>query len=180
MKFATMDISLTTYLLSAILLYIAYIVTYQYLYWKIRKVPHANLVPILGNNAPLAFRKVSFPQHVFNLYKRFESSRYYGLFDFAKPAILLRDPELVREVCVKHFDNFTDHVAFVSEEMDPISGRNVFSLKGQRWRELRATLSPSYTASRMKLLFELIAECSREFVRYFIDHPEVYQCQVFM
>lgn len=87
------------------------------------------------------------------------------------PLILLRDPELIKEICVKNFDNFVDRRSFMTEEMDPVYGRNVFSLKGDRWRKMRNTLSPAYTAAKMRIMFELVEKCARDFIQYFIDHP---------
>lgn len=166
-------VSLALYAVGAALSYTFYTIARQFLYWKIKKVPHVKVTPILGTTAPIIMRKISFAEYILNLYKECPGARYFGLFDVTKPAVIIKDPELIREICIKSFESFMDHDAFVSEEMDPIAGRNVFSLKGQRWKEVRATLSPSYTASRMKLLFELIVECSNEFVRHFIEHPEV-------
>ena len=129
--------------------------------------------PIIGNSAPLFLRTTSFPIHLKNLYDTYPNSRYFGLFDFKKPNVVIRDPELLRQVCIKSFDHFVDHDAFITEEMDPVVGRNLFTLKGQRWKDFRNTLTPSFTAARMKAMYELIAECSDNFVNYFLDNPEV-------
>lgn len=160
-------------LLLFLAIYLGCIILKQYTYWKKRGLPHLKLVPLIGNNAPIFFRTKSPAEHSLNLYKQHPKARYYGFFDFRKPAIIIKDPELIRDVCIKYFDNFTDHEPFITEEIDPIAGRNLFSLSGHRWRDFRNTLSPSYTASRMKLLFGLMVECSSEFVRYFVQHPEV-------
>lgn len=56
--------------------------------------------------------------------------------------------------------------------MDPVYGSNVFSLTGERWREVRNTLSPAFTATKMKFMFNLVDECAREFINYFVQHPD--------
>lgn len=45
---------------------------------------------------------------------------------------MLRDPELIKELTVKEFDNFTDHRSFTDPDTDPIWGSNLFSLKGKQ------------------------------------------------
>lgn len=95
------------------------------------------------------------------------------MFDLTRPAVVIKDTQLARDIFIRDFESFTDHVAFVSEEMDPIAGRNLFTLEGQRWKTMRNVLSPSFTAARMKEMFHLIKECSDDFVQYFEEHPEV-------
>ncbi|NP_001166017.1 cytochrome P450 9e2-like [Nasonia vitripennis] len=160
------------YGLAAIFVFALYTIVYQYTYWKRRKMLHLESVPIIGNNYPMLFGIDSFPMHAQKMYKKFSGARYYGCFDFRKPVVIIKDPDLIKEICVKNFDDFTDHLTFVTEEMDPIAGRNIFSLKGKRWKDLRSTLTPSYTAARMKLLFELIDECARNFGQYILENPE--------
>lgn len=80
--------------------------------------------------------------------------------DFFKPVVIIRDPELIKDIAVKHFENFSDHQSFIDEKIDPIFGKNVLSLKGDRWREMRSTLSPSFTSNKMKFMFELVSKCS--------------------
>lgn len=169
----TFFLLIAAYALVASFLYVLYLITNQFTYWKLRKILQLKVTPLLGNNAPIFFRRTSFPEHSKFLYNYLPDVRYYGTFDFNTPVIVLKDPDLIRDVCVKNFDNFPDHRSFVTEEMDPIVGRNVFSLKGQRWKDVRSTLSPSFTANKMKIMFQLISECSREFVQYFVDHPEL-------
>lgn len=157
----------------AIVIFALYTIVYQYTYWKRRKMLHLEAVPLIGNQYPMLFGIDSFPIHAQKMYKKFSGARYYGCFDFRQPVVIIKDPVLIKEICVKNFDDFTDHLTFITEEMDPIAGRNIFSLKGQRWRDVRSTLSPSYTAARMKLLFELINECAINFGQYFLKNPEV-------
>ena len=86
--------------------------------------------------------------------------------------VVVRDPELIKEIFVKNFDHFPDHENIIDEKLDPILGKNLISLRGERWKELRSTLSPSFTATKMKLMFQLVVKCSKNFVEYFLRHPE--------
>lgn len=101
------------------------------------------------------------------LYKQFPSSRYFGTYQLTSPLLLIKDIELIRQLGVKDFDHFMDHNQLSNEESDPLWGKNLFSLKGERWRDTRATLSPSFTSSKMKSMFNLMLECAENFVQYF-------------
>ena len=141
-------------------------------FWARKGIPYLPPLPIVGNNISIFFGRTSMFEFVKNIYNSFPDARYFGIINFQTPTAVLRDPELIKEICVKNFDYFLDHQTFVDEEMDPMFGKNIFSLKGDRWKIMRNTLSPSFTATKMKFMFELIARCSRQFVQYFLDHPD--------
>lgn len=56
------------------------------------------------------------------------------MFEFRKPVVFLRDPKIAKLLAVKEFDSFSDHRVIVSEELDPLFGKSLVSLKGQKWR----------------------------------------------
>ncbi|XP_006562368.1 cytochrome P450 9e2 isoform X3 [Apis mellifera] len=145
---------------------------HQYNYWRKRRVPHVGAVPVLGSSWRIFTRRMSLPNFCSLVYKHRPGSRYLGMMDCFTPVVVVRDPNLIKEIAVKNFDHFPDHHSFINEKIDPIFGKNVFSLKGDRWREMRNTLSPSFTASKMRFMFDLVSNCSEEFVRYLYDHPE--------
>lgn len=41
------------------------------------------------------------------------------------------------------------------------------SFAADKWKELRTTLTPSFTSSKMKIMFNMMEECSRQFADYF-------------
>lgn len=67
-----------------------------------------------------------------------------------KPFFSIRDPELLKQMAVKDFDHFEDHRSFVDEKADVMFGNSLVSLKGSKWRDMRATLSPAFTGSKMR------------------------------
>ena len=140
-------------------------------FWAKKGIPHLAFLPLLGNNLSIFLGQKSGYDFISGVYNSFPNARYLGIMDFNTPVAVLRDPELIKEICVKNFDNFLDHQSFLDAEIDPLFGKSVSFLKGDRWKVMRNTLSPSFTASKMKFIFELIAKCSRDFVQYFIDHP---------
>ncbi|XP_072748320.1 cytochrome P450 9e2-like [Anoplolepis gracilipes] len=150
------------------------VVRHVYFYWKGKGIPYLpNSLDSLLIDWKLFARRVTFVDYILYLYNYFPNVKYFGIMDFGVPAVFLRDPELIKDVMVKDFENFHDHRKFVDENIDPLFAKNIFSLRGDRWREMRNTLSPSFTASKMKFMFDLVSKCSREFVNYLVDHPEL-------
>lgn len=134
---------------------------------------HVDTFPIIGMNFRVFARQISFPDMVRKLYSHCPGAKYYGSFDMGRPVLVISDPEILKDVCLKSFEHFPDHRSFLTEEMDPVISSNVFSLTGQRWREVRNTLSPTFTATKMKFMFKLINECSRDFIDHFVKNPEL-------
>ncbi|KAL0113325.1 hypothetical protein PUN28_012466 [Cardiocondyla obscurior] len=145
-----------------------YFVLSKMSYFEKRKIPHLRPIPILGNMAPYFFQRRSHQNQLQKLYNHFSDTKYFGLYDFLTPNIVLRDPELISMVTIKHFDNFCDHNNFVNEDLDPIAAKNLFGLKGDYWREIRKLLSPSFTSSKMKAMFELMTQCAENFISFIV------------
>lgn len=60
--------------------------------------------------------------------------RVSGLFEFGTPAFVIRDPKLVKRLAVKEFDSFMDRRGFINEDIDPMLGKSLVFLTGQRWK----------------------------------------------
>lgn len=74
-----------------------------------------------------------------------------------KATIMINDPELIRLVLIKEFNKFPDRGLYFNEKIDPLSG-HLFLLPGERWRILRAKLSPTFTSGKLKQMFPLLRE----------------------
>lgn len=96
------------------------------------------------------------------------SIRFIGLFDFGNPLYIARDPDVIRQLTVKDFDYFEDHRSFVDSNSDKLFGNSLFMLRGKRWRDMRATLSPAFTGSKMRQMFDLVSECGEDMAKYFL------------
>ncbi|CAH0564730.1 unnamed protein product [Brassicogethes aeneus] len=141
-------------------------------YWTKLGVKQGNPTPFFGDNWATFWKKESFAEFTKHVYDQVPNVRYSGFYQFSIPTLLLKDPELIKQITVKDFDHFLDHRTFIPEESDPLWGKNLFSLKGQRWRDMRATLSPSFTSSKMKFMFSLMADAAHDFVQHFKNKNE--------
>jgi hypothetical protein len=64
-----------------------------------------------------------------HIYEEHSDKTYVGIFSFDKPSLLIRDVELVKNILVKHSQNFIDHRMTVNLELDPVFGRGLFMLR---------------------------------------------------
>ncbi|KAL1509578.1 hypothetical protein ABEB36_004290 [Hypothenemus hampei] len=128
--------------------------------------------PILGNLYITILRISSAGDFVKNAYDSFGKSRYGGIYQFSILTLMVKDPELIKQLAIKDFDHFTDHRGFLNPESDPLWSNNLFTLTGQKWREMRATLSGSFTSSKMKHMFGVINEAAENFSTHFMNKEE--------
>lgn len=83
------------------------------------------------------------------------------------PTLLIRDSELIKQMMVKDFDHFGDHRGFSLGDSDPFISKTLFSLKGKIWRDMRSTLSPTFTSSKMRQMYVLIKQTADGFIGFF-------------
>ncbi|XP_031355494.1 cytochrome P450 9e2-like [Photinus pyralis] len=102
------------------------------------------------------------------MYDAFPDVRFAGVYLITSPLLVIKDPELIKQITVKDFEYFLDHSRYLPDESEPLWGKNLFALKGERWKEMRATLSPAFTSSKMKtMFFQVLSNCSERFVNHF-------------
>lgn len=89
------------------------------------------------------------------------------MYQFFKPVFLIRDPDLVKEMIVENFNHFPNHVQLLPASASTLWNKNLVSLMNQEWKDMRSTLSPAFTTSKMKLLYTSMAESSKVFVDNF-------------
>ncbi|XP_011700273.1 PREDICTED: cytochrome P450 9e2-like [Wasmannia auropunctata] len=135
-------------------------------YFERLKIPHVRPIPLLGNMAPFIFRRVCFTELLQRTYNLFPDAKYFGFYEFTTPTYVIRDPDLISTIAIKHFDNFCDHRGFINQVLDPITSQNLFEMKGDHWREMRKLLTPSFTSSKMKMMFELVCHCAENFANF--------------
>lgn len=56
--------------------------------------------------------------------------------------------------------------------MDILFGNSLFLLKGAKWRDMRATLSPAFTGSKMRQMFDLVSECGDQMAQTLMDRAK--------
>lgn len=77
-----------------------------------------------------------------------------GFYVGRQPAVIIGDPEMLEEILVKQFYNFTNRFKLVP--MDEFSKKMVINAKGEQWKYLRTILSPNFSAKKLKEMQPLV------------------------
>jgi cytochrome P450 family 9 len=141
-------------------------------YWSERGVKQGSPVIIFGDKWRAISHNQSLAAWVQKIYNYSSTDRYCGAYDFMSPALVLRDPDLIKDILVKDFDHFVDHKRVIPEGSDPIWDKNLFFLTGKKWRDMRSTLSPAFTGSKMRQMYVLITKSAEQFVGHFLKHEK--------
>ncbi|EFA09240.1 cytochrome P450 9e2 [Tribolium castaneum] len=141
-------------------------------YWSEKGVQQGDPLPLFGHCLGTTLQKQSLSEFIQMSYNVAPDARYCGIYQFYSPILIVRDPELIKQITVKDFDHFVNRMAFIPEDCDPLWGKNLVALTDQRWRDMRSTLSPAFTSSKMKYMFSLISESAEQFAQYFANQDQ--------
>ena len=149
--------------LVAIVLSVYYYFKRNFDYFEKRGIPYKKPLPLFGNALGVVFNRVTYAQEIRNLYNINRDAKYIGYYEFMEPMIMIRDVELAKEIMVKHFEHFRDHRGFQNGDTEIVFSKNLFALRGERWKEVRNVLTPVFTSSKMKAMFQLMNECAEKY-----------------
>jgi len=140
-------------------------------YWKERgveqiKVPYGTLS---GLYYVLA-RKKNILDFDTDAYVALGNARFGGTVDFGKPSLLIKDPELIRDVLVKDFDHFVDRRK-MKLESEPIFQYMLTMLEGQEWKNVRSVVSPTFTTGKIRRMFENFNRCGADLIEFIKSKP---------
>ena len=131
-----------------------------FLYWygtrgfaNLRKlnVPGPKPLPFIGNF--LEARKYEGMQLMHLDYVK-KYGKVFAICLGEKPSLVVADPGLLKQIMIKDFPNFRNHFEFMKPT--PAVSRNVFNARDDTWKRIRNTLTPTFSAGKMKLMVPLI------------------------
>lgn len=138
-------------------------------YFLDRNIPYASGWPLFGNLSALIFRRKHISDVIRQIYNSHQDAKYVGAFEFTKPIIVLKDPELIKSIAIKNFDKFPGRQAFVDESIDPLFACNMFNIIGDYWQEMKNLLSPTFTSNRMRIMYTTMTRNAENYVNSLLD-----------
>ena len=121
-------------------------------YWEKRGVFCPDSKALFGNLPGQVNGKSHMMHDLDALYKIHKGKHScIGIYSFRQPRLLVFDPELIKDIMIKHFKNFqgTEFYGVIDQKSDPLFGNHPFFLIGDAWRTKRAEVSPAFTNTRV-------------------------------
>ncbi|KAL0870367.1 hypothetical protein ABMA27_005377 [Loxostege sticticalis] len=149
---------ITLVLIFAFIVGLYFYLVKNYDYWKKRGVKFIKPLPFLGSFRDPLFLKQSYTQMMGQWYKKYPNEKVVGYYLGTTPALLIRDPELVKRVLITDFVNFHHRGLHPDPHgIEPLLS-NLFFVEGDLWRSLRQRMTPAFTSGKLKAMFPLIVE----------------------
>ncbi|CAL8086152.1 unnamed protein product [Orchesella dallaii] len=102
------------------------------------------------------------------IYKRLESSQeqFCGVVELQGNMVLIKDLDLLKKVFIKDFEYFVDRRLVVSSDSQPIFHKFLLNLRGDEWKAVRSSVSPTFTTGKIRRMMESFNKVSREWVHH--------------
>ncbi|EDW60582.1 probable cytochrome P450 6t3 [Drosophila virilis] len=153
----------------------------RYSYFRRHQLPY---LPVstwtpLGHLKQLLFLRISFGDLFKNIYadEHTREAKLAGFFVFQTPALMIRDPELIRLVLIKEFNSFLNRYEAADARHDPMGALTLPLAKYPQWRESRQCMSQLFTSGRMKqrmypLMQQVLMDLERHLVKRMCGQSE--------
>ncbi|XP_012226591.1 cytochrome P450 6j1-like [Linepithema humile] len=161
-----MEIVILFLILVGIVAYYFYLVR-NYNYWRDRGIPCArDVLPGFGHMWPVVSLKMSMHDLIRCIYDSHPNCSMVGLYDKTVPALVVREPELVKTVMQTNFASFAENQLKLDSQLDPLLSLNPFFTAGNVWITSRKRFTHAFSGMRLKLLFDCVERVCEKFENY--------------
>ena len=138
-------------LLTFIVLFLYWYATRGFADLKKLNVPGPKPIPFLGNFFDL--RKYDGLHLAFYEYVK-KYGKVFSICLGGRQALVVADRDLVKQIMIKDFPNFRNR--FQVLKMPHPMDKNLLDARDDTWKRIRSTLTPTFSAGKMKLMVPLI------------------------
>ena len=145
----------------------------KYQFWKTIGVPFIEPFLIFGNISEMLKCKIHFGVMLKQLYNKMKDNHdYCGIYFLYRPVLLVLSPEFAKTILVRDFSYFMDRGMYSNEQIDPLSG-NLFFMNGHQWKTMRSKITPIFTSSKLKLMFNTIIRVGNQLTGFLEPHANM-------
>eukprot|EP00794_Sanderia_malayensis_P005402 gene5402-6078_t len=144
---------LTTVLAVVSFVYLHYITAYG----KLRKLGFKGPTPwpVIGTSFDLIRGK---DMHLVLDENVKKYGKLFGMYFFRSPSVVVADIEMLKTILVKDFEKFHDRPIF-ADFPQPMASM-LTSITGQKWKNVRSILTPTFTSGKLKQMMFIMQEAS--------------------
>jgi len=133
-------------------------------YWTQRGVPISQAKLTFRERLTRPFHEVD--QAMYESVKSQNVTNYFGVVELRKPMLFVLDPELIKSILVKDFNTFTNRRMLGLGKSDKFFQNMLFFMEDQPWKEMRSTISPTFSTGKIKAMNDLFNESGEKVVNY--------------
>ncbi|XP_075548364.1 cytochrome P450 3A41-like isoform X3 [Dermacentor variabilis] len=135
-------------------------------FWKDQGVVHEKLSVVLGPILRLVMKPICLGDQE----RCQKMGRVFGIYEGGMPALMVSDPELVKQVLVKDFHLFPNRR---QRQFDNAMLNNMMVFAPvERWRRIRPAASPAFSTGKLRKMNSLIQECAKVTCRHLRNAAE--------
>ncbi|XP_076303805.1 cytochrome P450 9e2-like [Lasioglossum baleicum] len=170
-----------TLLVGALVLFALYCVK-TYTHWKRHKIPTpGGSIPFLGHMWPVYTVMKSTTDHFESLYNQSKNYSMFGIYDMFTPALVVREPQLIKTILQSNFSNFHKNGFEISPKKDRLLTYNPFFAQGEAWSTGRRRLTLGFSTAKLKTLFlgvMGVATKQEAFLDKHLKSKNKYECEL--
>ncbi|XP_054152863.1 cytochrome P450 3A8-like [Oppia nitens] len=141
-------LQLAFYMLCLFIACYIYLAKIQYNYWSKRGIPGPKPLVYFGNLLPELFKSKSLVE-----LERFQKyGKIYGTFNGSQPVLTIADPELLKQILVKDFDQFRNRSPnpFLTPVGHRVCRQSLDNSRDGQWVRVRPVLSSLFSAIKLR------------------------------
>ncbi|KAK9869596.1 hypothetical protein WA026_003345 [Henosepilachna vigintioctopunctata] len=131
----------------------------KYKYWEKRGVKVIQPIFPFGNVLSIFTKKIGITQCILEWYESLDA-KVIGLYAIDDPILLVKDPDIMKNILVKDFNHFTDRGVYI-DKREPTAG-HLWKLPGPKWKPLRTKMSPCFSIKKLKMIFSNLLHVGKE------------------
>ncbi|EDX05859.1 probable cytochrome P450 6w1 [Drosophila simulans] len=132
-------------------------------FWARHGVKYIRPLPILGCTREFLTARVPFFEQIQKFHEApgFEKEPFVGVYMTHRPALVIRDLDLIKTVMIKKFQYFNNRALQTDPHNDALGYNNLFFARSPAWKELRTKISPAFTSGKIKQMYPLMVKIGK-------------------
>lgn len=109
-----------------------------------------------------AINNLFFRNHIVNrveiIYRAYPMKKFIGYYEFFRPTLLIKDPNLIEDMFIINSDYFHDR--FPESALRNRINQHIFSLSGKKWKQVRNKMILIFSPMKLKNMYFSLRRCS--------------------